>query len=430
MRRFYQIPGKGQQVIPYRTLKLSLFVDDQLLVPFLGAGASFSEASRTEVPPLNEPDQATIDSILTPLRLSDTARDFLAAAVRVAYQIQQVQAASPQEDPFEAVRRNKWPPSAVELAAALAHVADFDCFASPAEWLGSHLPGGGSTELKEVLRRAAAVTGLASPAPSLLSVASYYSYAFGAENLWLRLKTLFENKGEPPRVHRMVACVAWYYLSRQRPKDYLIITTNYDRLVELALKKANVPYCVLVVDKDKERVEATFSDGFQEYLKRNDEDFKEFREGIQKHPTNCYPGSHPPIVIVYKIHGCLYPPRNDCRSVILTDDDYVEYMRKNGLGNSQIPVWVKLLIERKGFLFMGYSFSDWNVRGWYTSLVGDPNMRTKHLQDYAVMKDLSPYEDHFFDEKDIDILHADLTSFGNSIMSEAPTEAKTCGAWQ
>jgi hypothetical protein len=442
-------------LIQYPFLASKLFDDRQWLVPFLGAGASTSEADPPKPEPLSAPEQDIIDTVCTQLSLAGAAKDFLETAIRVAWEMQQraAKSAAAQVSPFEAVRRSDWPPSAEELASALAHNARYDHFSRKAEWFGERLPHGGPAGLAAIFKWAATVTGLASSAPPLLSVASYCSYTQDSEAVWLQLKTLFQNKTKPTIVHRMVACMARYYLDRVfaaeaaavgtepnmalPPKDYLIVTTNYDCLVEQALKLAAVPYCVLAVAKSDGLVDATPSEGLQDYLAMANKDFGFFLDQFHKPPGSCEPSPHRPIVIVYKIHGCLYPLQKDRDSairdsVILTDEDYIDYMRKNGPQNSQIPNAARNLMAKKGFLFMGYSFSDWNVRSWYTSLAEDPNMRTKKPPpDYAVMKDLDPYQAGFFDKKNnINILLTKLDRFAKSVMDEAPPKARACGAWQ
>ena len=419
--------------IQYRALARLLFDDPQVLVPFLGAGASISEVDPPKPQPLSEPEQDTIDGVCSQLSLTGAAKDFLETAIRVARQMQQREADSAiaQESPFEAVKRGVWPPSAGELAAALADMASYDHFSRREESFGKRLPH--PVDLATVFRWAANVTGLASSAPPLLSVASYCSYTQGSDVVWRQLKELFQNKTKTTKVHRMVACMAWHHV-RRVSRDYLIVTTNYDRLVEQALKLAEVPYCVLAVDKTVVGwVDATLSEGLQAYFEMTDEDFSIFRQSIERPPLNSLFQAQPhrPIAVVYKIHGCLYPPRTDCDSIILTDEDYVDYIRKDGAGNSRIPAGVRLLMERKGFLFMGYSFSDWNVRSWYKNLVEDAPFRMKHPQDYAVLRDLDPYEGGFFEKRSINILFTDLNRFAESIMDNTPAdEARACGAWQ
>lgn len=419
-------------VIQYPALARELFGDSQRLVPFLGAGASISETIRPELPKLTGPEQDLIDKVCNQLPLEGAARDFLEASVHIAWQMQLHEKQSgEQENPFEAVQRSEWPPSAGELAAALAHMAKYDHFQRPAQFLGQRLPSGNPATLAQVFRWAAIVTGLAS-SPPLLSVASFCSYTQGPESVWLQLRDLFQNKVKPTTIHRMVACIARNHLFRPgQRRHYLIVTTNYDHLVEEALKLAAVPYCVLAVDKSDNKVDATPSEDLQAHLEMNKEDFTEFLETIERSPENCHIQDYRPVIVVYKIHGDLYPPRKDRDSVILTDEDYVDYMRKSGPKNDRIPADVKNLMGGKGFLFLGYSFSDWNVRSWYKSLAEDPNLRKNHPKDYAVMLDLDPYEGGFFENRTtINILLTKLNRFATSVMAEAPQDAKKCGDWQ
>src|ERR1039458_8879119 len=135
-------PQPPSPPIQYRALARLLFDDPQVLVPFLGAGASISEVDPPKPQPLSEPEQDTIDGVCSQLSLTGAAKDFLETAIRVARQMQQREADSAiaQESPFEAVKRGVWPPSAGELAAALADMARYDHFSRrgrPA-WVQTH----------------------------------------------------------------------------------------------------------------------------------------------------------------------------------------------------------------------------------------------------------------------------------------------------
>ena len=106
-----------------------------------------------------------------------------------------------------------------------------------------------------------------------------------------------------------------------------------------------------------------------------------------------------------------------------------KYMRQNGLNNAMLPAFVKNGWMTRGFLFMGYSFSDWNVRSWYQSLMEDAHFRERRgLQDLAVMIDSDPYQDVFFDRKGINLVYTELKRFAESILKYIAEKAKDCGA--
>ncbi len=67
--------------------------------------------------------------------------------------------------------------------------------------------------------------------------------------MWNALHEIFLGKRCPTPTDELIARAArWYLGHTQTSGDYLVITTNYDRLIELAFDAAGVPYCVLAVD--------------------------------------------------------------------------------------------------------------------------------------------------------------------------------------
>ena len=78
-------------------------------------------------------------------------------------------------------------------------------------------------------------------------------------------------------------------------------------------------------------------------------------------------------------------------------------------------------MQNKGFLFLGYSFSDWNIRGLYKMIVGQ-RAHGKTVQDYTVLNSLDPYESAYFAQQTIHILVTDLLAFVNNVRSNVPAE--------
>jgi hypothetical protein len=87
-------------------------------------------------------------------------------------------------------------------------------------------------------------------------------------------------------------------------------------------------------------------------------------------------------------------------------------------GNGMVPSEITALTETPGFLFLGYSFSDWNIRGLYKALLkARPKERQGDIQDYAVIREFSAYDSKFCQESEskIQLLVTDLSRFSKSI---------------
>lgn len=365
-----------------------MLAPSQKLIPFLGAGASLAGAAPGTSRPVTQPTAETIDTIASQLGLTGLAKDHLRQSILQACEMQAYST-----EPAAAIRevRDKSaPPSARELAAALA-----------------------------------ASSGYAGSWPfSLLAVSSYHEFVFQRAGHFSALQQLFAAKQAPLPTHELIAEAARHHL-RNSKRDYLVITTNYDRLIEIAFDKAGVHYCVLTVDRNDRIVDVCFSSKVREWLDYGESEYRDFEEEHRsRYPQFFNLSNRPkPLAVLYKIHGCLQPAQSGRDSIVLSDEDYITFLRRQGEGGEGImPAAVKPLIQNKGFLFLGYSFSDWNIRGLYKMIVGQ-RAPGRALQDYTVVSSLSPYESAYFSQQSIHILVADLVDFVSSVRNNAPPNA-------
>ena len=68
------------------------------------------------------------------------------------------------------------------------------------------------------------------------------------------------------------------------------------------------------------------------------------------------PSVHAPLV--YKLHGSL----DDLDSMIITEDNYIDFLINLIEGNPKIPDKIKNIFDTCCILFVGYGLKDWNIR--------------------------------------------------------------------
>jgi hypothetical protein len=275
------------------------------------------------------------------------------------------------------------------------------------------------------------ITSVASSSPSLLTVASYYETFQKRERLRATLREEFQNVNEIMSSHRLIADVARFHLDHVDTlgfdKHYVVVTTNYDRLLELAL--GDLPSCVLTVGRKSGQVKTRFSPSVQALLNMSDKRWSEFLATVDMQPAAQFYVEMPkPIVFVYKMHGCVLDTEGTHDSIVISDADYIENMRNNGATAQYVPSSMqKRLGQGTEFLFMGYSFSDWNVRSLYLWLLqhrlkGNAE-QTPDQYDSAILRYLPPLaERQFFVKHNIRILHTDLDTFAEGIRRDRPGE--------
>jgi len=420
---------KGRE-IPYEDLAAGMFPDSvlegQKFVPFLGAGVSISGRTFKPRPTLKPPppNREEIDQAITLLKLSGKGKTFAKMAILLAYLVDAAEAEAPLETPIAFLDRLKnedYPPSAAELAELFSQRSHYSTFLRISEGLRDLFPGELFTtneeEQRQMLQLLTKATSIANPPEALTSIASYFERLEGRKDLWELLKQVIASKKMPTRTHKLLAEAARYHLHQNGAGDYLIITTNYDCLMETALDDPalRVPYVVLTTRKRDPKVLIRCSETVEnrEVLRNKYWNKKVPMEFVLSKPQS--------LVIIYKIHGCLHPDFTyEDEGLVISDNDYVDYvsqMSKIGI----IPATVSELMRDKRLWFLGYSLSDWNVRSIYETVKHKSDPDDKNIKDYSVMYSVGDFESLFFEKNNITIFQASLNEFVDGIVSSLPT---------
>ena len=412
--------------IPYYTLAEDFFSENgQMFIPFLGAGVSISgrkfPAGRNLTS--SPPDRDEIKNALDALRLKGKGRTFIELAILLGYLIELEEAETVPESTEAYKQRLKdepYPPSASELAELFGLTANYSTFEQVIETLRQRFPqqllSANKQEQVESLHLLSRVTRIANPPEPLTSITSYYEKLLGRKRLWNLLREIFETKKEPTRTHQLLAEAARYHLERPNATDYLIITTNYDCLMEKALDKLQVPYVVLTTRRgDDFKVLTRFAPVIPNIEQLKKDYYDRF------HPSDFDLSKDKPWAVIYKIHGCLSPEVEYVDDgVVISDNDYVSYVSKMGKTGTLIPTHVNRLMRDKPFWFLGYSLNDWNVRSIYKTLQRCSDPDDVGLPAYSVMYSVGKFEELFFDRNNITILLASLNEFVEGIVSNLP----------
>lgn len=69
--------------------------------------------------------------------------------------------------------------------------------------------------------------------------------------------------------------------------------------------------------------------------------------------------------VVFHLHGHNEVPE----SLVLTEDDYLDFLVNLSSGQYQLPHWIERALAGSTLLFMGYSLADWNFRVLFRGLV-------------------------------------------------------------
>jgi hypothetical protein len=195
----------------------------------------------------------------------------------------------------------------------------------------SFLPSG--SELAGYLDRR---SGYPSNEPTELpKVAQYFDGIAGRGGLDDELHGVFAKPYQPGPIH--------YYLAEF--PSLLIVTTNYDDLLERAFREKGKPFHVVV-----------YKTGSPTFLYCSS-DSPEPKE-VHADEINLEVGKE---TVIYKMHGGCDPSSAERDSYVITEDDYVEFLSRM-TSYTAIPRDFAEPFARSHFLFLGYSLRDWNLR--------------------------------------------------------------------
>lgn len=121
----------------------------------------------------------------------------------------------------------------------------------------------------------------------------------------------------------------------------LIVTTNYDRLMERALEEVHRPYVVLYQRTRGAPLEAVLE--LEETLAATEH------------------------LVLYKLHGSFVQAEELSSDLIITEDDYIDFLAVSLTGGG-VPRRILSSIVDSALLVLGYSVKDWDFRMIYRSL--------------------------------------------------------------
>jgi hypothetical protein len=168
----------------------------------------------------------------------------------------------------------------------------------------------------------------------------------------------------------------------------LIVTCNYDRLMERALEKAGVQYYSVLQP----------TRGF------DSQEAYRVREALAEW-TGC---------VLYKLHGSFgeassQPSEFIPYNLVLTEDDYIEFMATLSSDERGVPLPIKSQLAQNVLLFLGYSLRDWDWRMLYGMLP-----HTDRLV-ISIQKDPPPYWVYYWNQRGVTTYNIDLGDFAEEL---------------
>lgn len=228
----------------------------------------------------------------------------------------------------------------------------------------------------------------------LTKVAQYYSVVGGREALNDELHTIFNSDYQPTSLHKFLAGV---------PVPLLIVTTNYDDLIERALDEANRqlganarPYDVVIHTTDVDSGDQLLWWSFGEKEPREENPNKLDIEMENR-------------TVIYKMHGAVDRGEAGRDQYVITEDDYIDFLARM-TKNKAIPAIFAEAFQTRHFLFLGYGLNDWNLRVVLNRIEKDLRRR-KGVTSWAIQYQPRELERLFWDRRGVSVYDQLLDDF-------------------
>jgi hypothetical protein len=234
----------------------------------------------------------------------------------------------------------------------------------------------------------------------------------GADPLFKLLHSVFVGDYEPTSVHRFLAGLP--ALRERRgldPRPQLILTTNYDALLERAFTEAGQPFDVLYYlgeGGSRKRPQGKFMHVDAEG-----------RQRTVTTPNKYVDATIDERTVIMKIHGAAREdPAED--SWVITEDHYIDYLTRTTL-SELIPVKLLETLLNCNFLFMGYGMKDWNVRVMLHRIFTQRRHGHDGWTSWAVQRDSDPIDRALWKKNNVSIQTIPLREYLPRLQSALET---------
>ena len=252
----------------------------------------------------------------------------------------------------------------------------------------------------------------------LARVAQWVFEMGGSADLFEQLHHVFDRDYPPTRLHTFLAGLPGLLVSKNyQPRYQVIVTTNYDDLLERAFAAAGEPFDVVTYMSEGEA---------RGKFVHTDADHNEQIVDVPNQYRNLAVDRR---TILLKIHGAVkrHTPDAEGDSYVITEDHYIDYLTRTELANL-VPVTLAAKLRKSHFLFLGYGLRDWNMRVILHRIAGEQKLTYKS---WAIQRDPTDLDQKFWDRRDVDILDVDLESYVTELqnrMNQLPNATASVSA--
>jgi hypothetical protein len=242
------------------------------------------------------------------------------------------------------------------------------------------------------------------PELDLARISQFGDLTQGKGELYEKIRTIFTGQFSPTKVHAFLAALPSADPEPARPenRNLLVVTTNYDDLMEKVLTP-HQPYDLVFYDPDPEDKPARF------WHRQPDGKIAKIIDPA----TYDYPFFDERPVIL-KIHGTIDRSNQGHEGYVITEDHYIEYLAEETL-EKLLPQDFLTKLRSNHLLFLGYSLRDWNLRVFLRRLKRNPKQAYKA---WAVLPYAESVEEQFWQRQEVGTIKATLSTYIDALQIE------------
>lgn len=192
------------------------------------------------------------------------------------------------------------------------------------------------------------------------------------------------------------------YLAEQaRSHPLLILTTNYDTLMEQALEQAGVVFDVIAYQPEPKSTAGKLL-----YLKHGETESRVHRAAQFT--------QHPGCTVVYRLNGPAFEHGRPRGIYAITEEDQIDWILSL---QTTLPAFVEMELAEKPLLSLGHSARDWSQRALLRMLRGQT--RSKQIA-WAVALNPAPLSVMVWQRYAVEVFNLDLNEFAGRMRAFTP----------
>ncbi len=228
---------------------------------------------------------------------------------------------------------------------------------------------------------------------ALAEVAQYFELVMSRDDLNEELHGVFAKDYPLPPLHRYLADVE---------TTLLIVTTNYDDLMERAFRDGGRPFDLVIHTTDRDLGDRLL---WWPYGAADPEEVVSNKLAIDLSTVS----------VIYKMHGAVDRRDPGRDQYVITENDYVEFLTRDARQRA-IPSVFAEPFQKRHFLFLGYSLSDWNLRVVLNRAVKQLGKEHKN-KSWAIRTQVTPLEKRLWQERGVETYDMSIDQFVEQLKS-------------